>query len=282
VSQAIAEQYLPRGMEGEIPKSLAGQVLSLADRLDTIVAFFHVGLIPSGSEDPFALRRHALAVVRILIEGNLALSLEEAIGESRRLIEEQGFKAQAAQGKPADPRIAPGDSLGFIIDRLRFYGRALHDLRDDVMDAILKSPTAANLRLDQLIVRMKELQVITTRLGFDPLMVGFKRAHRLIEKEGWGREHVDPALFQHHSEETLYKVLHDARVRLPRCIEQGGFSAALELLVAMKPAIDNFFLGVMVNAEDEALRANRLSLLCAVDRLFMELADFSQIIVQGA
>src|SRR6185295_10900606 len=175
VSQAIAEQYLPRGMEGEIPTSLAGQVLSLADRLDTIVAFFHVGLIPSGSEDPFALRRHALAVVRILIEGNLALSLEEAIGESRRLIEEQGFKAQAAQGKPADPRAAPGDSLGFIIDRLRFYGRALHDLRDDVMDAILKSPTAANLRLDQLIVRMKELQVITTRLEFDPLMVGFKR-----------------------------------------------------------------------------------------------------------
>lgn len=280
VSQAIAEQYLPRAMDGDIPKSLAGQVLSLADRLDTIVAFFQARLIPSGSEDPYALRRHASAVVRILIEGNLAVSLEEALGESRRLVEEQGFKAAPSQGKPNDQRGATTDPLEFIIERLRYYGRTAHGLRDDVMEAILKSPSRSSLRLDQLIVRMKELQVVASRPEFDPLMVGFKRAHRLIEKEGWGREHVDPGLFQHPSEEALYKALHEARVRLLRCMEQGGFSGALDLLVGMKPAIDNFFLGVMVNAEDQALRANRLSLLCSVDRLFMELADFSQIVVR--
>lgn len=281
VSQAIAEQYLPRAMDGEIPKSLAGQVLSLADRLDTIVAFFHAGLIPSGSEDPYALRRHASAVVRILIEGNLTVSLEDALAESRRLVEEQGFRVQAGQERPGDQRVGPGDPLEFIIERLRYYGRTTHSLRDDVMDAILKSPSRSSLRLDQLIVRMKELQAIASRREFDPLMIGFKRAHRLIEKEGWGREHVDPGLFQHPSEDALYKALHDARARLPRCMEQGGFSAALELLVGMKPAIDEFFVGVLVNAEDEAQRANRLSLLCAVERFFMDLADFSQIAVQG-
>ena len=282
VSQALAEQYLPRGMEGEIPKSLAGQVLSLADRLDTIVAFFSAGVIPSGSEDPFALRRHALAIVRILVEGNLAISLEDALGESRRLIDEQDFGAQPGQAKPGDGGGASGDPLEFIMERLRYYGRGIHGLRDDVMEAILRSPSRVSLRMDQLIARMKELQTVASRSEIEALMVGFKRAHRLIEKEGWGREHVDPSIFQDPSEEGLYKALHEARVRLPRCMEQGGFSAALELLVGMKPAIDNFFTGVLVNAEDEALRANRLSLLCSVDRLFMELADFSQIVVQGA
>ena len=149
------------------------------------------------------------------------------------------------------------------------------------MDAILKSPSRAHHRLDLAIERMKQLQDIASRPEFDPLMIGFKRAHRLVEKERWNRELVDPALFQHPSEEALHKVVQDARIHLPQCMEQGGYPAALEVLVRMKPAIDDFFLGVMVNADDHALRENRLSLLCAVDRLFMDLADFSQIVVQG-
>lgn len=281
VSQAIAEQYMPRAMDGEIPKTLAGQVLSLADRLDTIVAFFYVGLIPSGSEDPYALRRHASAIVRILIEANLPIVLEEALGESSRLVEEQGFRTQVVQGKPSAQPVASGDPLEFIIERLRYYGRTVHGLRDDVMAAILRSTSRASLRLDELIVRMKQLQALASRPEFDPLMIGFKRAHRLVEKERWQKELVDPALFQHPSEEALQRAVQAARLRLPQCIEQGGYPSALEVLVEMKPAIDDFFLGVMVNAEDPALRENRLSLLCSVDRLFMDLADFSQIVVQG-
>jgi len=281
VSQAIAEQYLPRAMDGEIPKTLAGQVLSLADRLDTIVAFFFVGLIPSGSEDPYALRRHASAVVRILIEANLPVPLEEALEESRGLVEGQGFRMQVAQEKSGAQRSVSADPMEFIIERLRYYGRTVHGLRDDVMDAILKSTSRASLRLDQLIVRMKQLQATASRPEFDPLMVGFKRAHRLVEKERWEKELVDPALFQHPSEKALHQAVRDARAHLPQCIEQGGYPSALEVLVGMKPAIDDFFIGVMVNAEDPALRENRLSLLCSVDRLFMDLADFSQIVVQG-
>jgi glycyl-tRNA synthetase beta chain len=281
VSQAIAEQYLPRAMEGEIPKTLTGQVLSLADRLDTIVAFFHVGLIPSGSEDPYALRRHALAVVRVLVEANLAICLDEALSESRRLIERQGFHAQAVQEKSGARRGASADPLEFIIERLRYYGRTVHGVRDDVLDAILKSTGRASLPLDRLIIRMKQLQAVASRAEFDPLMVGFKRAHRLVEKEQWTEEAISTALFQDASEGQLYNALLEAKAAVPAAIESGDYAKALEALVAMKPAIDAFFVGVMVNADDPALRANRLSLLCSVDRLFMELADFSQIVVQG-
>ena len=280
VSQAITEQYLPRAMDGELPATQAGRILSLADRLDTIVGFFHVGIIPTGSEDPFALRRHASAVVRILVEGPIRLSLTEAIGHAVSLVEAQGFSAASPRGA-GDKRAGYADPLEFILERVRFYGRTLHSLRDDVMDAVLKSASGRASDLVDLLARMKALQVIAGRPEFDPLMVGFKRANRLVEKEQWTQEAVDPRLFQHGTESDLHKLLLEAQASVPAALEQGEYPKALEALVAMKPAIDGFFVGVLVNAEDPALRANRLSLLCAVDRLFMSFADFSQIVVQG-
>jgi glycyl-tRNA synthetase beta chain len=282
VSAAIGEQYLPKAMEGHLPGTLAGKILSLADRLDTIVGFFHVGLVPTGSEDPFALRRHASAVVRILIEGNLRLSLAGAIGHTVGLVQTQGFAAVASQGSGDKQRAGSADPLEFIFERLRFYGRTVHGLRDDVMEAVLKSSAGRASDLVDLLARMKAMQAITGRPEFDPLMVGFKRAHRLVEKEGWNREEIDPRLFEHATERDLHRVLQEARASVPAAIEQGEYEKALDVLVAMKPAIDGFFVGVLVNADDAELRANRLSLLCAVDRLFMSFADFSQIVVQGA
>jgi Glycyl-tRNA synthetase, beta subunit len=127
---------------------------------------------------------------------------------------------------------------------------------------------------------MKALQAVTTRTEFDPLMVGFKRAHRLVEKEKWTKEEVDPALFQHAAESELSKMLLEAK----RCCPAFSWNATMKSLEhagSMKPAIDDYFNGVLVNAEDERLRANRLSLLCAVDRLFLRVADFAYISVQG-
>ncbi len=271
VSQAIAEQYLPPSMEGKIPESPAGKVLSLADRLDTIFAFFRVGLVPSGSEDPFALRRNALAVVRIALEGHLPLNLGDMAVHASDLLDETGFK----------PAGTASDPVGFILERLLYYGRAVDGLRDDVMQAALQSPRRADLNLLALYDKMKALQAITGRPEFDPLIIGFKRAHRIVEKEKWDREEVDPALFQHPAETALHKTLEAARLHVPYSIEQGDYAKALDGLVQMKPSIDGFFEGVMVNAEDQALRANRLSMLFSVDRLFMSFADFSQIMVQG-
>ncbi|MBD0316495.1 MAG: glycine--tRNA ligase subunit beta, partial [Nitrospiraceae bacterium] len=275
VGLAIAEHYLPRTIESELPSTPAGKMLSLADRLDTIAAFFHVGIVSTGSEDPLGLRRHALAVVRLLTEGHLNINVADAIDYAKRLVQDQGLKEN---GK--------GDSLEFLIDRLRYYGRTLHSLRDDVMDAVLKPTLQAaqktQVNLADLLDRMKALQAMAARPEFDPLMVGFKRAHRIVEKEQWSHDTIDPSLFQHPAEADLAKQLIDAQGRVPAAVVQGEYGAALHALVQMKPAIDGFFNGVLVNADDEKLRGNRLSLLYAVDRLFLTVADFSQIAVQAA
>ncbi len=280
VSAAISEQYLPRAMEGALPETQAGKVLSLADRLDSIVSFFHVGIIPSGSEDPFGLRRHALAVARLLLEGNLKLDLLETLDHAKRNVVTQGF-AQEAVPQSGSDRHRPTEPADFILERVRYYGRVVHGLREDVMEAVLKGATDRPLDLAAMLARMQALQRMAQRAEFDPLMIGFTRAHRLTEKEQWDQKEVDPSLFQHAAERELHKVLQDAQVQVPEALRRGDDAKSLEALVGMKPAIDGFFDGVMVNADDPALRANRLSLLQAVDRLFMSVADFSRIMVEG-
>jgi glycyl-tRNA synthetase beta chain len=271
VCQAIREQYLPPATEGEIPPSVLGKVLSLADRLDTIVAFFHVGLVPSGSEDPFALRRHATAIIRILIEGNVHVNLLELEAQAKRLVQQDGFKAAS-----------DASALAFIADRLRFYAKTSHGVRDDVIEAVLKTVHRNTFDPLDFLARMQALQQITTRQEFDPLIIGFKRAHRLIEKEQWEPRRIALNLFQHPSEHDLYKALVESRTDVPGLLAAGNYRDALNTLVGMKSPIDRFFENVMVNAEDAALRANRLSLLYEVDQLFLAFADFSQIVVQGA
>jgi glycyl-tRNA synthetase beta chain len=271
VCHAIREQYLPPAMEGEIPPSLLGKILSLADRLDTIVAFFHVGLVPSGSEDPFALRRHATAIVRILIEGRLHVNLLELETYAKRLVQHDGFKGTS-----------DASALGFIADRLRFYVKTAHRFRDDVIEAVLKSAQRNQFDPLDLLARMQALQQITARPEFDPLIVGFKRAHRLVEKEQWDRRKIDVTLFRHPTEHELYKALVESRNGSLTHLAKGDYRAMLDTLVGMKIPIDAFFEGVMVNVQDQALRANRLSLLYEIDQLFLAFADFSQIVVQGA
>jgi len=270
VCHAIREQYLPPTMEGEIPPSLLGKILSLADRLDTIIAFFHVGLVPSGSEDPFALRRHATAVIRILIEGQVHVNLLDLEAYAKRLVQLDGFKAASDAA-----------ALPFITDRLRFYVKTVHRFRDDVIDAVLKSAPRKAFDPIDLLSRMQALQQITTRSEFDPLIVGFKRAHRLIEKEQWERRKIDVSLFKHPAEHDLYKALIESRDGSLTHLARGDYRAMLDTLVGVKPSVDAFFEAVMVNVPDQALRANRLSLLYEIDQLFLAFADFSQIVVQG-
>jgi glycyl-tRNA synthetase beta chain len=275
VSAAIREQYMPRAMEGELPESLAGKVLSLADRLDSIAGFFLVGLVPSGSEDPFALRRHATAIVRIVIEGQLRLDLAQAVRAAQDVLSGQHVVAAPQSGKGAP------DVIGFLFERVRFYGKSAHQLRDDVMDAVLKSADRQAIDLTDLFDRMKALQQITVRAEFDPLIVGFKRAHRLTEKEQWDRKPVESGLFREGAESALHQTVQSSQQEYAAAMGGGQYGQALDVLVRMKGPIDDFFNAVMVNADDPAVRGNRLSLLKSVDDLFMSFADFSQIMVQG-
>lgn len=276
VAQAIREQYLPRALEGELPKTAAGQVLSMADRFDSIAAFFHVGMMPTGSEDPFALRRHATAIVRIVMEGNLRLDLAAVIDQASAAVRDQGFKAAPdaeAQGKRR--------MTEFLFERVRHYARTLHGLRDDVLDAVLRSASTGAIDLVDLLLKMKALQAVTTRPEFDPLIVGFKRASRIVEKEQWHHRPVDPNLFKDVAETELHRQIGSSRKDFDEQMSRGRYDKALDALVRLKPPIDAFFNGVMVNAEEAALRSNRLSLLKDVDDLFKSFADFSRIVVQG-
>ena len=276
VSQAIREQYLPKALEGELPQSLPGLILSLADRLDTIAAFFHVGLIPTGSEDPFALRRHATAIVRIILEKSLRLDLGQSIDHARRLLVDAGIKGTTDEAQ-ARQRIAD-----FLFERVRHYGRTVEGLRDDVMEAVLRSTLSRGpIDLVDLSLKMKAMQAVTAKPDFDPLIVGFKRASRIVEKERWERQPVDPERFQDPAEGELHRRIGVCRDDVRRETAEGRYEKALEALVHLKPAIDAFFTNVMVNVEDAALRSNRLSLLKDVNECFTSFADFSRIVVQG-
>ena len=276
VAHAIREQYLPKAIEGELPKTSAGQILSLADRLDSIAAFFHVGIVPTGSEDPFALRRHATAIVRIILEANLRVDLTKYITHSRNLISDDGFKGLPDSEQQGVRRITE-----FILDRVRHYSRMIHRVRDDIVDAVLQPVRDKPLDLVDLVQKMRALEAVTKKPEFDPLIVGFKRAHRLVEKEQWERRSVDAAMFQHPSESALHKAISDERGRMGSALEMGDYDKVLNSLVGLKAVIDDFFAAVMVNTEDQAIRSNRLSLLKEVDELFMSFADLSQIVVQG-
>jgi glycyl-tRNA synthetase beta chain len=277
VSQAIREQYLPRSIEGELPRTIVGQVLSLADRLDSVAAFFHVGLVPTGSEDPFALRRNATAIVRIILEGDLRIDVGSYIDTARELVIADGFKGGQDFGQEGRRRITE-----FIFERVRHYGRVIHALRDDVIEAVLKQAHNKTLDLVDLLLKMKALESVTTKPEFDPLIVGFKRAHRLVEKEQWDRKPVDRARFKHTKELLLYQAIAEEREKMTSAMTHGDYGQALDALVRLKPAIDEFFTAVMVNAEDPDVRSNRLSLLQEVDDFFNSFADFSQIVVQGS
>lgn len=275
VAQAIREQYLPKAIEGALPKTRAGQVLSLADRLDSIASFFHVGIIPTGSEDPFALRRHATAIVRIVLEENLRIDLRSCVDQAMEIVAKDGFS-----GAPESDQERPLRITEFIFERLRHYGRVVYTLRDDVIDSVLKSAYNKSVDLVDLVQKMKAIEEVTRKPEFDPLMVGFKRAHRLVEKEQWERLPVDDTKFQDPSERTLHQAVAEEGQKMRFALSGGDYQRALNSLVGLRPIIDSFFEAVMVNAEDKTVRSNRLSLLKEVDDLFMLFADFSQIVVQ--
>ncbi|MGA6826256.1 glycine--tRNA ligase subunit beta [Nitrospira sp. NS4] len=275
VCQAILQHYRPHSMEGPIPESVEAQVLSLADRLDSLASFFHVGMVPTGSEDPFALRRHATAIVRILLEGLVRLDLGRAIGEARAIVQAAGVKSGAAQGDGQQRLVE------FVFERVRHYARTVHGLRDDVVNAVVSAADRQSFDLRDLVAKMQALHSVASRTEFDPLIVGFKRAHRLVEKEQWERRPVEPSVFQDPAESALHKAVSDERDQMAASMQASDYGKALESLVRLKPAIDAFFAAVMVNADDQAVRRNRLSLLKDVDDFFMTFADFSQIVVQG-
>lgn len=268
VCRALGEQYFPKFPEDRLPIGLPGVLLAAADRCDSIVAFFAAGMAPSGSEDPLGLRRAAYGLVRILAETPLRLNIASMVDQALQILDGQGGRVR---GTPQ----TGSEVVVFVIDRLRFYGRQHLGLREDVMEAVIRIPHAMDCDMGDLVARMQALEAMVPQPDFNPLMIGFKRAHRIVEKEQWTNAQALPGQFVHESERRLFQALGVIQQQVLSSVNDRNYGKALHALLELKGPIDEFFGAVMVNDSDPLTRANRLSLLKATDALFLTVADLS-------
>lgn len=267
VARAIAQHYQPRFAGDAIPQDAAGALVSLADKIDAIVGCFALGLIPSGTQDPYALRRQALGILRIITEGGYAIALSELV-----TLAIEGI-APAREG--LDAVALRDDVLRFFRGRLASLYQA--DYPVDLVEAVLE---AGHDRPGTIAPRLQALNKLRSGEGFAPLAAAFKRVGNLVRKAGddpqAGRE-VDPKLFQEPAESALHAAVAGVAEAVSGAVSRGDYDAALGHLVVIKPAVDGFFDGVMVMTDDEALRRNRLALLRTCAGLFAQVADFARL-----
>ena len=257
VAEAIREQYLPGFSGDSVPASDPGAVLSLADRADTIASFFSIGLKPTGSEDPFALRRQALGIVAILGERGYDLSVADVM-------------APALAGMEA----AQADVMEFFAQRLEnlFLGRGYaHDL----VQAVLRIATKAPLK--EVYARLDALGEFKAHAKYNEFLLGIKRVSNIIPV-GMARVSVDAALFRENEGKALYSAYESARGKVEQRIAGSDYPGALEEMTALTGAINDFFDKVLVMDEDEAVKNNRLGLLSRISGTASAVADFSKLL----
>jgi glycyl-tRNA synthetase beta chain len=261
VANAIAEHYLPTQAGGELPASDIGAFVSLADKMDTICGCFSVGLIPTGSADPYALRRSALGVINIVLDKGYREPLGAFIGASLDLL-------AAKCNRPREE--VQRDVLEFF--RGRFVNLMADRFPSDVVEAVV------SVSFDDLVeaaAKIAALAEFRNRDDFGPLAVAFKRVGNIV-KEGVDTP-VLAELFEDAAEAALQSSLQQVAAEVEKALGRGDYLAALTEIATLKPAVDLFFEKVMVMAEDERVRGNRLALLTGIARLFGRLADFSRL-----
>jgi glycyl-tRNA synthetase beta chain len=262
VADAIGEFYLPRQAGDRLPVSPAGQAIALADRLDTLVGCFAIGAIPSGDRDPFALRRSALGAMRILLEAAVALDLESLLGEAAR-----GIGSEAA-------RAAVPEVFDFCFERLRGLYPEEH-FPVECFDAVLCRRPTRPLDFD---ARLRALAAFRTHPAAPSLAAAHKRITHLLRKVEEPLPPLEEAgAFEEPVELALAAAVAAAGDDTGALIEAGRYDEALSRLAGLREPVDAFFEGVMVLAEDPAVRARRLALLGALEGLFLCIADLSRL-----
>jgi glycyl-tRNA synthetase beta chain len=266
VADAIAEHYQPRFAGDELPGSAAGQVLAVAERLDTLAGIFSIGKKPSGNRDPFGLRRAALGIVRILIERGLDIDLKALIA---RAVDEQP-KSKIDTGELAD------DLYGFITDRLRRYFLDRDtNLRTETFDAVMARQPASLVDFDR---RLAAVQTFARLEQAESLAAASKRVANILRKAGdpEGLEVREKRLVED-AEQALHNALKNARDKVAPLLENRQYAQVLNELADLRDPVDRFFDDVMVMADDEAVRNNRLALLGELRALFLDVADISRL-----
>jgi glycyl-tRNA synthetase beta chain len=281
VAEALREQYLPRFAGDELPATRTGMALSIADKIDTIAGIFATGQKPSGTRDPFGLRRAALGLLRTSIDRGLDLDLQQLLGEAVRNARADMARVATAQGKPvaaADEVVLSREVYDYVIERLRAHygeGGGGIEVTAEMFDAVLATRPASALDFD---ARLRALVQFLQLPDAASLAAANKRIANILKKvtEPVG-ETVDESRLIDPAEQVLAEqVVAIAREVEPKFAAR-DYTAAMQLLSALRQAVDQFFDSVMVNADDPALRANRLALLNRMRGLFMRVADLSRL-----
>jgi glycyl-tRNA synthetase beta chain len=270
VADAVYDHYRPVGLDDPIPRNLTGCAVALADKFDSIVGCFSVGLIPTGSSDPYALRRAALGIVKIILERKVPVSLSLSIGAAAKaLLTHPPKKAVTAQQE--------AQVLEFILDRVRFVLREVSGYAYDEVNAVLRAGADDLVDVEK---RLRALKAIRRSRNFEPLAVSFKRIRKILEKANVAADElqqVNKELFEKDAERELYAAVRKAAGKVSEDKRGGRYQEALEEIAGLRKVVDQFFVDVMVMAEDEAVRKNRLALLSELLREFTTIADFSEL-----
>ncbi|CAH2031846.1 glycine--tRNA ligase subunit beta [Trichlorobacter ammonificans] len=261
VANAIAEHYLPTQAGGDLPASDVGAFVSIADKLDSICGCFSVGLIPTGSADPYALRRAAIGIINIVLDRGYRFSLSAFVTEALQSLATRMTRKYEE---------VHGDIIEFF--RGRFINLLAEQYPADVVDAAV---AAGFDDLADVAARITALSTFRLRDDYQSLTAAFKRVCNIV-KDGVDAP-VLPDKFQDEAEHTLYKAFQEAKVKVDAETGKGAYLEALTEIAAIKWAIDGFFDAVMVMADDQDVRGNRLALLTAINRLFGKIADFSRL-----
>ncbi|MFZ2298546.1 MAG: glycine--tRNA ligase subunit beta [Aquabacterium sp.] len=263
VAIAIEDHYKPRFAGDSLPRNHTGTVVALADKLETLVGLFGIGQLPTGDKDPFALRRHALGVIRILIEKNLPLDLPAVIEAVLPAFGE-------LISNPAE------HLLVFFSDRLAVSLREQGYSAQEV-DAVLALQPA---RLGEVPRRLAAVRAFAALPESTALAAANKRVGNILKKaEAAVEAKVDAALLKEAAEQALYAALQTVAPAAQTAFEQGDYTASLQALAALRTPVDAFFDSVMVNADDAALKANRLGLLASLHQAMNQVADLSRLAV---
>jgi glycyl-tRNA synthetase beta chain len=272
VAQAIYWQYSPAAMEDPIPPTVEGQILGLADRMITVIDMYAIGLEPTGSQDPFALRRAANGVIKILGESRLPLRLSDVT---------QAAIDQSTRSAKAETRSIV--IAGFLLERLKHYLREVRGFDYDVVNAVMES---GDSNVPDAIARAEALTAVRGSDDFRAISSAFKRMKNIVqqahEKNLWREtipdKLVNLSLLNDPAERALYSQAEELRPGVESLRSEHKYREALEQIATLRPNVDLFFDKVMVMVEDPAIRQNRLALIAGVLLNFSSIADFSEIV----
>lgn len=270
VADAIYDHYRPVGLTDPIPRNITGCAVALADKLDSIAGCFTVGVVPTGSSDPYALRRAALGIVKIILEQKLPVSLSLAVAAAAKAL--LVHKPKKGMTPEQETQV-----LDFILDRAKFILRDRDGFAYDEVSAVFRAGAEDLVDAHKRLVALKSIR---KSKNFEPLAVSFKRVRKILEKAELGKadgRHVQVELFEHDAERELYAAMREAAARVQTAKRAGKYQEALEIIAGLRKAVDRFFEEVMVMANDERIRTNRLTLLSELLREFTTVADFSEI-----